>query len=674
MAESSPADERTGPLDAALAHGAKLLETKPNLAEQQAEAILEAAPDHPVALRLLGVAKRLQGDLAGARAVLEDLAARQPRWAAAHYELGLTLAALNQDQTAIAAFRRATEIEPGFAEAWRAIGDNLTLMGDTEGADRAYAQHIRASVRDPRLMKAAQAMVEGDLPVAEHLLRQHLKARSTDVAAMRMLAEVAGRLGRNADAAAVLERALELAPGFDAARHNYAIVLNRLERAQEALAQIDRVLANDPRSPSCLNLKAVILGKTGDYDQALTLYDRVLSAHPNQPKVWMSYGHALKTAGRVEDGVAAYRKSLALEPSLGEAYWSLANLKTFRFTDAEVEAMNAQLQRDDLNEDDRLHLHYALGKALEDAGRFEPSFQHYAAGAAIRRTQVEYDADETTSRVDRAKALFTPEFFAARKGQGDPAPDPIFVVGLPRSGSTLIEQILSSHSQVEGTMELTEIISISRELGERRKRDEPSKYPEALAELDAGALRALGARFLERTRIQRRSGKPFFIDKMPNNFLHTGLILTILPNAKIIDARRHPMATGFSAFKQHFASGQHFSYDLAETGRFWRDYVDLMAHFDKVLPGRIHRVFYERTVEDLEEETRRLLDYCGLDLEPQCLKFWETERAVRTASSEQVRQPIFTDAVEHWRNYGPWLAPLEAALGPFVQNYLRIDG
>jgi tetratricopeptide (TPR) repeat protein len=669
MAEPGPTRDRTGPLDEALAHGARLLETRPDLAQQQAEAILEAAPGHPAALRLLGVARRFQGDAVGARTVLVALARANPRWPAAHYELGLTLAALNEDKAAIAALSAAVQLKPDFADAWRALGDQLTLAGDTVAADRAYARHIQASVNDPRLMAAAQALCDDDLPTAERLLRDHLKAQPTDVAAMRMLAEVGGRVGRYADSERLLERALELAPGFASARHNYAIVLNRQEKAPEALVQIDRLLNSEPRNPTYLNLKAVILGKTGDYDEALKLYDQVLKAQPNQPKVWMSFGHALKTAGRVDDGVGAYRKSLALEPSLGEAYWSLANLKTFRFDDADIAAMTAQLARDGLSDDDRLHLNYALGKALEDAGQWQASFEHYAAGAAIRRSQVDYDADEMTSRVERSKALFTAEFFAARQGQGAQAPDPIFVVGLPRSGSTLIEQILSSHSQVEGTMELTEIISIARDLSGRRVRTEPSKYPESIADLDADALRALGERFLERTRVQRKSGKPFFIDKMPNNFLHTGLIFAILPNAKIIDARRHPMATCFSAFKQHFARGQNFSYDLGEIGRYWRDYADLMAHFDQVQPGRVHRVFYERMVADLEGETRRLLDYCGLDLEPRCLRFWETERAVRTASSEQVRRPIFTDAVEHWRNYEPWLGPLEAALGPVLEDY-----
>ena len=383
----------------------------------------------------------------------------------------------------------------------------------------------------------------------------------------------------------------------------------------------------------------------------------------------MSYGHSLKTIGRQADCIAAYRRCLALGPQLGEAWWSLANLKTFRFDETDVAAMEAQLARGDIGEEDRFHLQFALGKALEDAGAFERSFGHYRDGAALRRAAIDYDADHTTAHAARSKAVLTRALFDARPDWGSAAPDPIFIVGLPRSGSTLIEQILSSHSAVEGTMELPDIISIARRLGGRQRRDQPSAYPEALEALDAETCLALGEEFLERTRIQRKLGRPFFIDKMPNNFAHVGLIHLILPRAKIIDARRHPLGCCFSAFKQHFARGQTFSYDLTELGRYYADYVDLMTHFDAVLPGAVHRVIYERMVADPEAEVRRLLNYCGLPFEPGCLKFYENDRAVRTASSEQVRQPIFTDGVDQWRAYEPWLGPLKTALGPVLTTW-----
>ena len=504
------------------------------------------------------------------------------------------------------------------------------------------------------------------------MLREHLRHAPTDAAAIRMLAEVAARLGRNEDAEHLLERCLELAPGFHAARQNYALVLNRDNKPERALTQIELLLREEPGNPGYRNLKAVVLCRTGDYDAAIELYDGILSEYPQQSKIWMSYGHALKTAGLQERAIAAYRRAIALDPAFGEAWWSLANLKTFRFDAADIAAMQAQLEHDGLAAEHRYHLDFALGKALEDDGDYARSFRHYRQGNALRREQVPYDAGDTSLRTRRARETYTREFFAQRHGYGSSAADPIFIVGLPRAGSTLIEQILSSHSMVEGTMELPEVISIARMLRKQGDSDHAAPYHSVLATLDADAVRALGESYLENTRIQRRSGAPFFIDKMPNNFAHIGLIHLALPNARIIDARRHPLACCFSGFKQHFARGQNFSYDLDDLGRYYRDYVRLMAHFDEVLPGRIHRVFYERMVDDTEAEVRRLLDYCGLPFEPGCLRFFENERPVRTASSEQVRKPIYREGIDHWRHFEPWLGPLAAALGDVLDDYPRI--
>ncbi|HEX4182011.1 MAG TPA: sulfotransferase, partial [Caulobacteraceae bacterium] len=610
------------------------------------------------------------GDPAAAHTILEGLVRSQPLWAQAHFELGQTLSALAEEGAALAALREATRLKPDFADAWRAQGDLLVLAGDGAGADQAYAQHIKASVNDTHLVEAALALCDNRLPIAERLLREHLKAVPTDVAAIRMLAEVGTRLGRYGDAENLLARCLELAPSFAGARHNYATVLYRQNKAAEAIPHIEWLLQREPRNPGYRNLMAAALGLVGEYGRAIALYEQILAEHADQPKVWLSYGHALKTAGRQADAVEAYQRCVRLAPGFGEAYWSLANLKTVRFSGHEVEAMSAKLQRTDLEASDRFHLHYSLGKALEDAGDDARAFEHYAEGARLRRAEVSYDAEETTEHLRRSRALFTPAFFAerARQGCGDAAP--IFVLGLPRSGSTLIEQILASHSAVEGTMELPEIVAMARTLGREAK--DGVGYPEVLADLDAAALADLGQSFIERTRIQRKSGKPFFIDKMPNNVLHVGLIHLILPNAKIIDARRHPMGACFSAFKQHFARGQHYSYDLTEVGRYYRDYVELMAHFDAVLPGRIHRVIYEQMVEDTEGEIRRLLDYCGLPFEDGCLRFYENDRAVRTASSEQVRRPIFRDGLDQWRRFERWLGPLKTALGPLVETDLDI--
>lgn len=658
------ASDTTGTLATALSHGASLLRQDPALAEKQAREILRAAPGHPGAVVLLAAALRLRGAPGPALEVLEPVIRAHGGWPPVHFEAGLALADLGLGRAAIAALSRTVALNPRQGEAWTALADQLALAGDEKGAEAARAQQIRASASDPALIEAASALCDNRLPVAERLLKAYLARHPTSAPAIRMLAETAARLGRNEDAEVLLARCLELAPGFVEARHNHATILYRLNRSEEALAQLDWLLARDPKHPGYRNLKAAALGRVGDYAGAIDLYDDLLKAYPDQPKAWMSYGHSLKTVGRQADSVAAYRRAIALTPQMGEAWWSLANLKTVRFSDDDVAAMEAQLARTDIAVEDRFHLQFALGKALEDAGAFERSFTHYRDGAALRRSMIDYDADNTSAHAARSKATLDRAFFAARPDWGVGAPDPIFIVGLPRSGSTLIEQILSSHSAVEGTMELPDIISIARRLGGRTRRDQPSAYPEVLATLEPDACLALGEEFLDRTRIQRKLGRPFFIDKMPNNFAHAGLIHLILPRAKIIDARRHPLGCCFSAFKQHFARGQTFSYDLTDLGRYYADYVDLMAHWDQAMPGVVHRVIYERMVADPEGEVRRLLDYCGLPFEADCLTFYENERAVRTASSEQVRQPIFTDAVDHWRSYEPWLTPLKTALGP----------
>ncbi len=661
--DSSGGSEPSGSLATALAHALRLLETRPALAERQAEEILLVVPDNPEAVLMLGLAQRINGKLAGSRATLEKLAASSPFWADAHYQLGSTLAALDLSEEAERALRRATELKPQMSDAWRALGDLATVAGDSDAADRHYAQQIKTSVSNPTLVEAAAALLDNRLAIAERVLKNFLKHFPTDVAAIRMLAEVAARIGRFADAEALLRRCLELAPSFTPARHNYALALLRQGKVAESLAQVDLLLRSDPHDPGYRNLKAAVLGQLGDYTETIAAYEGVLRDYPNQPKVWMSYGHALKTAGRQADGIAAYRRSIEQMPELGEAYWSLANLKTFRFTDDDLAAMRTQLARPDLGPGDRLHFHFALGKALEDAGDYAGSFAHYADGNRIRKAQMGYDADDTTERVRRAKALFTSEFLGAHAGSGCPAPDPIFVVGLPRSGSTLIEQILSSHSAVEGTMELPDLSGIALRLADRRGRNDPTRYPECLGEMDADQLKALGEEYLARTRIQRRTDRPFFIDKMPHNFFHIGMLRLILPNAKIVDARRHPLGACFSGFKQHFARGQPFSYGLEDLGRYYKDYVDLMDHFDRVAPGAVHRIHYEAMVENTEAEVCRLLDYLGLPFEEACLRFHENDRAVRTASSEQVRQPIFREGVDQWRHYEPWLGPLKAALG-----------
>jgi tetratricopeptide (TPR) repeat protein len=563
--------------------------------------------------------------------------------------------------------RRALARNPGDADAHRLAALAYRRLGLDEEAERAEIEAIEASVHDPRLREAAVALAENALHVAEPILRARLKAVPEDVAAIRMLAELAGRIGRNRDAETLLRRALELAPGFHAARSNLAIILHRQNRTEDALAELARLTAVDPDNPGYANLKAAALGRVGEFDEALALYEQIIGRGSTHPKLWMSYGHTLKTVGRQEDSIRAYRQAVAIRPELGEVWWSLANLKTVRFDEADIAAMDAALNSPNLSEEDRFHLEFALGKAHEDAGDAERSFTHYAAGNVQRRAQLRYNPAETSRKVDRTIALFTREFLAERNGWRHRAPDPIFILGMPRAGSTLIEQILSSHSQIEGTMELPDIPALAA-----RTEEGGAAYPEALSGLSAEEAAALGADYIERTRIQRKTDRPFFIDKLPNNWLHTGFIHLILPNARIIDARRHPLDCCFSNFKQHFAKGQGFSYGLEDLGRYYSDYVRMMAHVDAVLPGRVHRVIHERLLDDPEQEIRAMLHALSLPFEAGCLDFHRNNRAVRTASSEQVRRPINRDGVDQWRPYEPWLTPLKESLGAVLTEYPNV--
>jgi tetratricopeptide (TPR) repeat protein len=561
---------------------------------------------------------------------------------------------------ALAVVRPLTGSTPPDADAWRLAGRVLRALGRHGEAEQAELAAIDAAAYDPELQRAALALADNRLAEAEPLLKARLKAMPTDVAAIRMLAELAGRIGRHRDAENLLRRALELAPGFHAARSNLATVLHRQNRTAEALAELDTLMAAEPDHLGHANLRAAALTRVGEFEEALTLYQAVLATPPGHPRIWMSYGHALKTVGRAEDSVAAYRRALAIEPGLGEAWWSLANLKTAKFVAADVAMMSTTLEGGGLSLEDRFHLHFALAKALDDDGDPAAAFEHYRLANQLRRDGLPYDAADTSRAVDRAIARFTPAFAAGLDG-GCEAADPIFIVGLPRAGSTLIEQILASHSEVEGTMELPDIPAMVARFG--------SGYPEVLADLGPEARRSLGEEYLSRTRIQRKTEKPRFIDKLPNNWAHVGFIKAILPNAAIIDARRHPLDCGVSNFRQHFARGQAFSYDLADIGAYYADYVGLMAHFDEVMPGAIHRVFHEALVADPEAEVRRLLGALGLEFEESCLRFHENTRAVRTASSEQVRRPVNRDGIGQWRRYTDKLDPLREVLGRVLADY-----
>ncbi len=668
----TPRESDKGDIQTALRNAAELLSRDPRLAEEQVGEILKVYPDTPQAKRILATAYRLQTMPQKGLEVLTPLFAEYSDSPDFLHEMAQCLGAVGRGDEAVKSLRRAVKLDPKHAASWQSLGHQLKVAGDEEGSRQAFERHFELSTRHPELVEAVKLLRENKLAKAEKIVRELLKKYPVDVSAIRVLADIGVRLGQLKDASNLLERCLELAPDFHAARHSYATLLVRLQKPEAAMSEAEKLLRHEPNNPNFLTLKASILVRIGDHAEALEIYEKVLKNYPSQARAQMSYGHTLKTVGRLDESIEAYRKCIRLSPEVGEAYWSLANLKTFRFSDDDIEDMRKQVTAEGGDADDQSHLAFALGKALEDRGEFDESFRFYRRGNAIRRIEHRHNPKINVFEAVRQVRVFNKEFIEQREGGGCQAPDPIFIVGLPRAGSTLLEQILASHSQVEGTSELQDIIAISRKLGEKSRQNPSGKYPECLAGMTEEQFRELGESYLETTRIQR-SDTPFFIDKMPNNFRHIGLIHLILPKSKIIDARRHPMGGCFSGYKQLFANGQTFTYGLEDIGKYYRDYVRLMDHWDAVLPGRVHRVQYEEMVADTETQIRALLDYCGLGFEEQCLRFYETDRAVRTPSSEQVRRPIYKESTEQWRNYERHLDPLKEALGPEVRERYSVE-
>jgi Flp pilus assembly protein TadD len=556
----------------------------------------------------------------------------------------------------------AAGIAPDDRDPWRTLANRLAREGDLAAADRAYLKHVATAQTNPVLMHAGNALVRNDLAVAERLLKPFLQQNPTDIAAIRMLAEVAGRIGRYEDAENLLRRALELCPSFAAARFNLAIVLHRQHRSTEAAAEVEALLDDDPDSPAYRNLHGAVHSRLGNYEDAVGQFERVLKNRPGDPHLWMNYGHALKTIGRRDESIAAYRRCINLRRNLGEAWWSLANLKSRVLTGADIDAMDEILAGENLSAADRLHLHFALGAAHEDREAWATSFDHYSKANAVRRSQIRYDPAETWGIATRTSAFMSSHGFRDLLGTGCDSRAPIFIVGMPRSGSTLVEQILASHSLIEGTKELAEVSLLAGAIAKKTNSRGEGLYPGSIELLERSDIGALGESYIRSSLMYRKTDKPFFIDKMPNNWLHVALISLILPNAKIIDVRRDPMDCCMSNFKQHFARGQHFSYSLPEVGEFYCAYVHVMNDAQIARPGAIYRLHYESLVNDLESEARALLDFLGAPFEPSCTKFWENARAVQTASSEQVRRRIYRSGLGHWRHFAPWLGILSDTL------------
>jgi tetratricopeptide (TPR) repeat protein len=631
------------------------------LALTAAEAMLVEVPENRDVLYLLAVSQRYLGRITDALRTLAGFEGIHPDFARLYQERGHCFRAVGETTAAIESYTRAVTLNSSLPASWQALAEMCSKIGMSAQAESAARQAAHLAKMARPVVTAAGMFAEGNIDGAERLVRRFLHTHNHDIEAMRLLAQIGMKLDILDDAEFLLESVLVFAPDYHAARYEYAVVLSQRHKHAQALEEARKLLRIEPENRAFKTVYAAACVGFGDHDEALRAFRELLTGAPQQADLHLSIAHVLKTLGHQQPAIESYRAAALARPSFGDAYWSLANLKTYRFSDDEIARMRAQEAAPATSLADRYHLCFALGKALEDRADYEQSFAYYERGNALKAREISYSADSLERSLGLQRAVFTIDFVASRQGVGCDCPDPIFIVGLPRAGSTLLEQILASHSLVEGTTELADIPRLVQRLAGRSQKNSVPRYPAALTELSAEQLRRLGQKYIADTQMFRH-GRPFFIDKMPNNFRHIGLIHLILPNAKIIDARREAMACCFSNFKQLFASGQEFTYSLDDIGRYYRSYVEVMQHWDTVLPGKVLRVQHEEVVSDLERNVRKILDFCGLEFESSCIEFYRTERAVRTASSEQVRQPIFSSGLDQWRHFKSYLDPLEVAL------------
>ena len=634
-----------------------------------AEALLARLPGNRDGLLFKAIAERFLGRVDEAVATLAALEREHPRFSRLHEERGHCYAALRKAPEAIDSFLKAVGFNNALPASWSMLEGLYRISQDAASASNAARELAALRKLAPEVVAGTGLFLDGDLDQAENMVRAYLHRQPADIEAMRLLARVGMARKVYEDAEVLLSAVVELVPDYRAARADYAETLIELHKPAQAVEQLERLLREDPGNRQHYQgMLATASVGLGEHERAIELYRSVLQGTSADADVHLSIAHALKTVGRRDEAIGSYRQAAKVRPRFGDAYWSLANLKTYHFTPDELARMR-ELEADAATPKvDRYHLCFALGKALEDQGDYAASFGYYERGNALKRAESQYSAEliETNTRLQIETC--TVNFFARLAECGAPDPDPIFIVGLPRSGSTLIEQILASHSKVEGTLELPNVQQIVARLRGRKPDPANPRYPGILKELKGDDFREMGERYLRETRVYRH-GRPFFIDKMPNNFRHLGLIHAMLPNARIIDARREPMACCFSNLKQLFAKGQEFTYSIEDIARYYRTYLELMRHWMKVLPGRILLVHHEDVVNDLEGNVRRILEFCGLEFESACVQFHLNERSVRTASSEQVRQPIYREGLEHWKHYEPWLGPLRNALGDALTRY-----
>ena len=665
MSQTDSHQDSSHPADVIRVAQKKMYESKFAEAYKMLQPVIQSNPSNVDALYMTAVCQRYTGQSDEAMQTLDRIKSITPEFGRAYQEEGHIYKGVKDWSQALLAYQRAVRFNPALTASWKSQAEILRNAGDMNEANQAESQAIRLSKLPRDLIAAMHFLHEGKPVQAENICRNFLRKNPTHIEGMRLLSQIGERLGALTEAEFLLESAVEFEPDNIQLRLDFIQILRKRQKFELAMQQAEDLYSRDTQNMIFQSQLAIQKMQAGEYEDSINLFKKVLQKIPNDPATLTSIGHAYKTFGQQEEGVKAYRKATRARPEYGEAYFSLSNLKTYQFSDKEMKVMHNQVKGGNLTYRDRIHFLFALGKAYEDEEDFAQSFSFYHEANELGRKQMRYDADKMSMELAAQIEICTAELFQKQSGIGCQANDPIFIVGLPRAGSTLLEQIIASHSQVDGTQELGNILSLAHRLRGKGRTTQASQYPRNLHELSKDKLVEFGQQFIEETQIHRQSA-PFFIDKMPNNFRHIGLIHLILPNAKIIDARRHPMACCFSGFKQHFAEGQEFTYGLEQVGQYYRDYVKLMDHWDKVLPGEILRVQYEDVVADTETQVRRILDYLELPFEENCLSFHENKRSVRTASSEQVRQPIFKSGLEQWRNFEPWLDPLKEALGPEV--------
>lgn len=667
-------NEASSPIAADIAQAQRLLSSGQLVdAQTLIIGVLEVSPDDIDGLYTYAVIQRLNKRPVDALKTLGKIIQRQPNMARAYQERALNELALNRPMPAGKALESAVAQDPSLLKSWQLLVPLYRASGSAK-ASMAQQQVDFLTTLPPELLTAISYLSSNQLLLAEKICRSFLMQNKTHVEGMRLLAEIATRNNILEDAEFLLESVVEFEPDHVDGNIQYAHILLRRQRFHRAYDQARKVFDNYPEARDRTQpVYASACFGVGKNEEAITQYLAMIKVKPDDMQLYVSLGHIHNTQGDAAKAVEAFKQAYQLKPNFGDAYWSLANTKSYKFDDQQVAAMQAAESDGTTELLDRIQINFALGKAFEDRREFDQAFHYYASGNELKQPSTHHSAGQLQRRIDSQIAICTAELFAFKQGLGDASPDPIFIVGLPRSGSTLLEQILASHSQVDGTMELHNILDLAKRLrGREKDSEEQPRYPKIVTELDDSYFARFGAQFIEDTKVYRGSA-PFFIDKMPNNFFHIGLIKLILPNAKVIDARRHPMACCFSGFKQLFGEGQEFSYRLADIGNYYKEYVALMDHWDRVIPEFVLRVQHEDVVRDLDTQVRRILNFCGLPFEQACIEFHKTERSVRTPSAEQVRQPIYQTGLEQWRNFESHLQPLIDALGPEVLRRYPIE-